>query len=157
MHQGSPPCLVLSGQMGMGLCPRQFWGGDRVCSQGGGQSALSRNSQSPGSSSWSRTRSRLYANSGVGTGWLGRSCRGRMDPQRLLQAYSPCLWAMRVSMGVHPASAWSRAVGEGFQHPSTRSKPILSTLLTRRSLGPSLWPWYQSSEPHVRIGITHPR
>ena len=27
MHQGSPPCLVLLGQMGMGLCPRQFWGG----------------------------------------------------------------------------------------------------------------------------------
>ena len=27
MHQGSPPCLVLVGQMGMGLCPRRFWEG----------------------------------------------------------------------------------------------------------------------------------
>ena len=27
MHQGSLPCLVLVDQMGMGLCPRQFWGG----------------------------------------------------------------------------------------------------------------------------------
>ena len=27
MHQGSPPCLVLVDQVGMGLCPRQFWGG----------------------------------------------------------------------------------------------------------------------------------
>ena len=27
MHQGSPPSLVLLDQMGMGLCPRQFWVG----------------------------------------------------------------------------------------------------------------------------------
>ena len=27
MHQGSRPYLVLVDQMGMGLCPRQFWGG----------------------------------------------------------------------------------------------------------------------------------
>ena len=27
MHQGNPPCLVLEDQMGMGLYPRQFWGG----------------------------------------------------------------------------------------------------------------------------------
>ena len=27
MHQGSLPCLVLEDQMGMGLCPKQFWGG----------------------------------------------------------------------------------------------------------------------------------
>ena len=27
MHQGSPPYLVLVDQMGMGLCPRQFWVG----------------------------------------------------------------------------------------------------------------------------------
>ena len=27
MHQGNQPSLVLVDQMGMGLCPRQFWEG----------------------------------------------------------------------------------------------------------------------------------
>ena len=27
MHQGNLPSLVSVDQMGMGLCPRQFWGG----------------------------------------------------------------------------------------------------------------------------------
>ena len=34
MHQGSLPYLGLVDQMGMGLCPRQFWGGI-VCVPGG--------------------------------------------------------------------------------------------------------------------------
>ena len=34
MHQGNQPSLVLVDQMGMGLCPRQFWGGIVCVSRG---------------------------------------------------------------------------------------------------------------------------
>ena len=34
MHQGSLPSLVWGGQMGMGLYPRQFWGGTECVPRG---------------------------------------------------------------------------------------------------------------------------
>ena len=60
-------------------------------------------------------------------------------------------------MGVHPAIEWREAVGDGFQQPSTLSKPACSTLCRGWSRGPSRWPVNQSSEPQDRMGTMHPR
>ena len=148
---------LLSGPALAGSMSQSILGVGLVWLHGGGHSLRAKDSTSAGRSHCILTSRLLWEVSGRGTASAGRSGRGCMDPHLLLQAYSPLRCWMSSSIGVQPDRACSCAVGDGFQHPRTRRSPSLSTRRSKRSLGPSLWPWYQSSAPHVRMGITHPR
>ena len=60
-------------------------------------------------------------------------------------------------MGMQLANAARLTLGKLFQAPVTLRSPLYSTVSSLDKRPPSPGPENQSSAPHVKIGITHPR